>query len=700
MRWSDALIADAAGIADYYRREFDAPTTLLTYGAPLIDAGVRPAGRARPRAAAATTSSWPASSRRTTSTSSSTATAAARPRKPLVVVGSAPYSDEYTARVHAAGRRPGPLPRRGLGPGAARPAVRATATPTCTATRSAAPTPRCCAPSAPARRCSPSTSTSTARSSPRPGATSAAPADVAALVDAAEAEPRRTGPPDGARPRAGRRLRLGRRRRRVRGAGAAASPRRDFPSRRPSGRARCTRRRPVTAAACPEPPTAEPAGVERRPTPRRSIRCPRSAAATAATVPVDETLRETLRRLAGAQKGAEGAPAYSRFVNRKLGRLLAAAGLPRRADPERGHRHQRRVHRHRHRAARARGRPSWAWASRVAACLVLGYALRRRRRAAGPAARRRVAGRGVARPHGRRGRRPRACTWPCSSASTASRRSSAGRCCWCRSGYCVVDAVIYFGTMLNEALRAQHGVADPGPARPASGRACCARCSSCRPTTACCAASSCSRRAGAVLLRLHLPLRRGGGLPRCSPPSSGSARSAGCPDDAVPGRLDRRHRPPRRRPVRPARPPLVVAAWSSPLVAWCSRRSRRRRTPGRRRPATPTATGAAASTDGAATGPALGARAADAAADRADRRTPTELPPSLPAGRRSTSRPPSATASPATLAVDRGRSRARRRGPGNIAGPALRVTVRIDQRDRRRRCPSTASRSTWPTAPS
>jgi len=26
-------------------------------------------------------------------------------------------------------------------------------------------------------------------------------------------------------------------------------------------------------------------------------------------------------------------------------------------------------------------------------------------------------------------------------------------------GYCVVDAVTYFGTMLNEALRAQHGVA-------------------------------------------------------------------------------------------------------------------------------------------------------------------------------------------------------------------------------------------------
>ena len=29
MRWSDALIADAQGIADYYRHEFGAPTELL-----------------------------------------------------------------------------------------------------------------------------------------------------------------------------------------------------------------------------------------------------------------------------------------------------------------------------------------------------------------------------------------------------------------------------------------------------------------------------------------------------------------------------------------------------------------------------------------------------------------------------------------------------------------------------------------------
>jgi phosphatidylglycerophosphate synthase len=45
---------------------------------------------------------------------------------------------------------------------------------------------------------------------------------------------------------------------------------------------------------------------------------------SAPSVPGDESLRRTIQRLAGAQKGAVGAPAYSRFVNRRLGRVLAA----------------------------------------------------------------------------------------------------------------------------------------------------------------------------------------------------------------------------------------------------------------------------------------------------------------------------------------------------------------------------------------
>src|SRR5690348_7116897 len=35
VRWSDALIADAEGIADYYAREFEAETELIAYGAPI-----------------------------------------------------------------------------------------------------------------------------------------------------------------------------------------------------------------------------------------------------------------------------------------------------------------------------------------------------------------------------------------------------------------------------------------------------------------------------------------------------------------------------------------------------------------------------------------------------------------------------------------------------------------------------------------
>lgn len=36
VRWADALIADAVGIQDYYRHEFDVDTTMLSYGAPVL----------------------------------------------------------------------------------------------------------------------------------------------------------------------------------------------------------------------------------------------------------------------------------------------------------------------------------------------------------------------------------------------------------------------------------------------------------------------------------------------------------------------------------------------------------------------------------------------------------------------------------------------------------------------------------------
>ena len=85
-------------------------------------------------------------------------------------------------------------------------------------------------------------------------------------------------------------------------------------------------------------------------------------------------LRTTLRRLAAAQKGATGAPAYSRFVNRPLGRVFAAlafhAGLTPNAVTAV--------------SAACTGTgivllavrpPSWGLGIAITACLVLGYAL-------------------------------------------------------------------------------------------------------------------------------------------------------------------------------------------------------------------------------------------------------------------------------------------------------------------------------------
>jgi glycosyltransferase involved in cell wall biosynthesis len=99
VRWSDALIADARGIADYYVREFAAPTTLITYGAPIIqpgshrlaELGLEPEGyhlvvaRFEPENHVHVIVDG---YRRSGAT------------KPLVVVGSAPYSDAYTAQLH------------------------------------------------------------------------------------------------------------------------------------------------------------------------------------------------------------------------------------------------------------------------------------------------------------------------------------------------------------------------------------------------------------------------------------------------------------------------------------------------------------------------------------------------------------------------------------------------------------------------
>jgi glycosyltransferase involved in cell wall biosynthesis len=102
VRWSDALIADAQGIADYYTAEFAARTELIAYGAPILteigadrvaELGLRnggyhlvvarfePENHAREIVAGYTASAG---------------------RLPLVVVGSAPYAGAYTESVRMA----------------------------------------------------------------------------------------------------------------------------------------------------------------------------------------------------------------------------------------------------------------------------------------------------------------------------------------------------------------------------------------------------------------------------------------------------------------------------------------------------------------------------------------------------------------------------------------------------------------------
>jgi len=101
VRWSDALIADAVGIQDYYLEKFNKPTDLITYGAPILDdtgsdrlseLGLTPGGfhlvvaRFEPENHVdLIVEGYSASSA----------------RLPLIVVGSAPYADEYTRRVHS-----------------------------------------------------------------------------------------------------------------------------------------------------------------------------------------------------------------------------------------------------------------------------------------------------------------------------------------------------------------------------------------------------------------------------------------------------------------------------------------------------------------------------------------------------------------------------------------------------------------------
>ena len=101
VRWSDALVADAEGIRDYYRASFGAPTTLISYGAPLV--GARPGGLDGtglvPGGYHLVVARFEPENHVREVVEGYVRSAA---RLPLVVVGSAPYADEYTRSVHAA----------------------------------------------------------------------------------------------------------------------------------------------------------------------------------------------------------------------------------------------------------------------------------------------------------------------------------------------------------------------------------------------------------------------------------------------------------------------------------------------------------------------------------------------------------------------------------------------------------------------
>ena len=102
VRWSDALIADAVGIQDYYRERFDADTDLITYGAPVITGGGDPARLVElglePRGYHLVVARFEPENHVDVIVEGYCASRATRP---LVVVGSAPYSDAYTERVRS-----------------------------------------------------------------------------------------------------------------------------------------------------------------------------------------------------------------------------------------------------------------------------------------------------------------------------------------------------------------------------------------------------------------------------------------------------------------------------------------------------------------------------------------------------------------------------------------------------------------------
>ena len=99
VRWSDALIADAQGIADYYTDEFGAPTELIAYGAPILESPsadkIVSLALERHRYHLVIARFEPENH----VLEIVRGYVASGALLPLVVVGSAPYADEYTAAI-------------------------------------------------------------------------------------------------------------------------------------------------------------------------------------------------------------------------------------------------------------------------------------------------------------------------------------------------------------------------------------------------------------------------------------------------------------------------------------------------------------------------------------------------------------------------------------------------------------------------
>lgn len=101
VRWADALIADAQGIADYYRERFDVGTELLAYGATILEHPatdlLASAGVSAKRFHLVVARFEPENHVDVIVEGYARSSA----RLPLLVVGSAPYSADYTRRITA-----------------------------------------------------------------------------------------------------------------------------------------------------------------------------------------------------------------------------------------------------------------------------------------------------------------------------------------------------------------------------------------------------------------------------------------------------------------------------------------------------------------------------------------------------------------------------------------------------------------------